>query len=50
MVTSKGNVIGSFCVQGREERSFSEQDLEVLRTYAARAMERIETRRRAPIA
>ena len=44
------NVVGSFCVQGREERSFTEQDLVVLRGFAARAMERIESRRRAPTA
>ncbi len=50
LVTSRGNVIGSFCVQGREERHFSEEDLEALRGYAARAMARIEGRRAVPIA
>lgn len=45
LVTSQGNVIGSFCVSGREERHFSEDDLEVLRDHAAQAMEHIESRR-----
>ena len=44
MVTSRGNVVGSFCVKGREERHFSESDLEALRGYASRAMEHIESR------
>lgn len=50
LVTSRGNVIGSFCVQGREERHFSEDDLQVLRGYAVKAMERIESRRSVPTA
>jgi GAF domain-containing protein len=50
LVTSQGNVVGSFCVQGHEERSFTEEDLEVLRTFARRAMERIESHRPAPVA
>lgn len=48
LVTSRGNVIGSFCVNGREERHFSEQDLEALRGYAAEAMAHIESRRPTP--
>jgi GAF domain-containing protein len=49
LTTSRGNVVGSFCVQGREERSFSEADLEALRGFAARAMARIESRKPVPI-
>lgn len=48
MVTSRGNVVGSFCVKGREERHFSERDLEALRGYAARAMAHIELRAGRP--
>ena len=50
LVTSLGHVIGSFCVQGREERSFTEEDLQLLRGFADRAMERIESRRPVPTA
>lgn len=45
LVTSRGNVVGSFCVKGTEERHFSEDDLQALRGYAAKAMEHIESRR-----
>jgi hypothetical protein len=47
MVTSRGHVIGSFCVKGTEVRSFSEEDMVVLRKFAKRAVERIEARRPA---
>lgn len=50
MVTSRGSVVGSFCVSGHEERHFTEEDLQVLRGHAARAMERIESRRPVPTA
>jgi GAF domain-containing protein len=45
LVTSRGQTVGTLCVIGHETRSFSEQDLELLRSLAARAMERIESRR-----
>ena len=50
LVTSRGNVVGSFCVKGREERHFTEDDLNVLRGYARDAMTHIESRRSVPIA
>lgn len=50
LVTSQGNVIGSFCVSGKEIRHFSEDDLHVLRGFADLAMERIESRRPVPTA
>jgi signal transduction histidine kinase len=48
LVTSRGNVIGSFCVQGREERRFTAENLQFLRGLAEFAMERIESRRPIP--
>jgi GAF domain-containing protein len=45
LVTSRGHTVGTLCVIGHESRSFSEDDLQTLRTLAARAMERIEARR-----
>lgn len=47
LVSSRGHVVGSFCVKGTEERSFDEVDLTLLRGYAARAMELIEAGRAA---
>jgi GAF domain-containing protein len=47
LVTSTGHVIGSFCVQGPEARSFTEDDLAQLQRYAEQVMTRIEQRRRA---
>jgi GAF domain-containing protein len=44
MTTSKGQTIGSFCVVGPEERSFSEEDLNDLRELAEEAVLRIERR------
>jgi GAF domain-containing protein len=46
LVTSTGHVIGSFCVQGPEARSFTEGDLAQLHRYAEQVMTRIEQRRR----
>jgi GAF domain-containing protein len=43
--SSKGKVLGAFCVKGTEERHFSAEDLEVLRGLAAEAMRHIEARR-----
>ena len=45
LVTSTGNVIGSFCVQGPDARSFTEDDLTQLHRYAERVIARIEQRR-----
>ncbi len=45
LITSKGHAIGSFCVAGAEHRSFDDEEIEELRGYAGRAMERIEARR-----
>jgi GAF domain-containing protein len=48
LVTSRGHVIGSFCVQGSETHEFTDDDLVVLRGYADKAMVRIESRRAVP--
>lgn len=45
LVTSSGHVIGSFCVQGPEARSFTEHDLAQLHRYAKQVITRIEQRR-----
>ena len=45
LVTFRGHVIGSFCVQGPEARSFTEYDLARLHRYAKRVIARIEQRR-----
>jgi len=45
LVTFRGHVIGSFCVQGPEARSFTKYDLAQLRRYAKRVITRIEQRR-----
>ncbi len=44
LITSRGHAIGSFCVAGTEARHFSEEDMAVLRGFAAEAMHRIEAR------
>jgi GAF domain-containing protein len=45
LVTFRGHVIGSFCVQGPEARSFTEYDLAQLKRYAKQVIARIEERR-----
>jgi GAF domain-containing protein len=45
LVTSKGHVVGSFCVKGSEAREFTEDELERLRGFADEAAELIEKRR-----
>jgi GAF domain-containing protein len=45
LVTSKGQGVGSFCVQGSEAREFTEEELERLRGFADEAAELIEKRR-----
>ena len=47
LVTFRGHVIGSFCVQGPDARSFTEYDLAQLHRYAKRVITRIEQRRQA---
>jgi GAF domain-containing protein len=46
LVTSTGHALGTLCVIGTEPRSFTEQDLDVLRALAEKAIARIEARRR----
>jgi GAF domain-containing protein len=45
LTTSRGQVVGSFCVQGNEPRTFTEDELKRLRGFADRAVELIEARR-----
>jgi GAF domain-containing protein len=45
LVTFRGHVIGSFCVQGPDARTFTEYDLARLHRYAKRVIARIERRR-----
>jgi GAF domain-containing protein len=47
LVTFRGHVIGSFCVQGPDARSFTEYDLAQLHRYAKRVITLLEQRRRA---
>lgn len=45
LITSRGHALGSFCVAGTEARSFSEAEMQTLRTLAAEAVRLIESRR-----
>jgi GAF domain-containing protein len=45
MISSRGHVLGNLCVVGLEERSFAEEEIEVLRELAREAVRRIEARR-----
>ncbi|HEX8271829.1 MAG TPA: GAF domain-containing protein [Longimicrobiaceae bacterium] len=45
LVSSRGHVLGNLCVVGLEQRTFSEEELGVLRGLAAEAVRRIERRR-----
>lgn len=45
--TSKGEVVGSFCVIGSETREFTQDDVSTLEVLAAQAMVAIEQRRSA---
>lgn len=45
LISSRGFVLGNLCVVGLEERTFSEEDIGVLRSLAAEAVRRIEARR-----
>lgn len=44
IVSSRGNVLGSFCVTGPDARSFAPEEIDQLHGYAARVVERIEQR------
>lgn len=44
MITSKGITIGSFCVSGTAEKTFTDKEMDVLRTLAKEVVFRIETR------
>ena len=46
LVTRGGHTLGTLCVIGKETRTFSAEDLQMLRGLAARAIERIEARRK----
>ena len=45
LISSRGHVLGNLCVVGLEERTFSPDDVAMLRTLAAEAVHRIEQRR-----
>ena len=45
LISRLGHVLGNLCVVGLEERTFSDEDVGVLRTLAAEAVRRIERRR-----
>ena len=46
--TSKGQILGTFCVIGKEARKFEVEEVKTLEAWAERVMERIEERRHAP--
>jgi GAF domain-containing protein len=45
LISSRGFVLGNLCVVGLEKRTFSDDDVAVLRGLAAEAVRRIEARR-----
>jgi GAF domain-containing protein len=47
MISSRGHVLGSFCVAGPDAHSFSPEELNELRRLAAKATARLEERRPA---
>jgi GAF domain-containing protein len=47
LVSSRGHALGTLCVIGTEARTFSAEDLDVLRGLAGKAVRRIEERRTA---
>jgi GAF domain-containing protein len=47
LVTSAGHAVGALCVLGTAPRTFSAEDLDALRAFAAQAVARIEGRRAA---
>ena len=46
LITSTGHRLGTLCVIGHEPRTFSEQEMDVLRGLAEKAVARIEARRK----
>ena len=48
LVTSRGHAVGTLCVVGPAARTFSDEDHDTLQKLAARAVARIEARRRPP--
>lgn len=46
LVTSTGHTLGTLCVIGNAPRSFAEEELDLLRALARKAMARIEERRK----
>ena len=47
LTSSRGQVLGAFCVQGTQERRFTQEDLELLRGMAAQAVLHLEESRRS---
>ena len=47
LISSRGHVLGNLCVVGLEERTFSADEVEVLRELAREAVRRIEERRKS---
>jgi GAF domain-containing protein len=45
LISSRGYVLGNLCVVGLEERTFAEEEMQVLRELAVEAVKRIEDRR-----
>ncbi len=44
LITDKGKVIGNFCVQGPDTRSFTGEEIERLKEYASMVIKRLEER------
>lgn len=44
MITSNNFIIGNFCVIGKEERTFTEEEIAQLKNFADEAVKRIEER------
>lgn len=47
LISTRGHALGTLCVIGTEPRAFREQQIEKLRELAARAVQRIEERRKS---
>lgn len=47
LISSRGFVLGNLCVVGLEQRAFTDDEVALLRTLAAEAVQRIEARRDA---
>ena len=44
MITKNGHVIGNFCVIGKEVREFTREEVDVLKEYATKVVDRLEER------